>query len=125
MKNPEQNIIEEMRMLIAKSCKYDEIPSTRFQNFQKDLMKFFFNVVELKIDYEKGVILLWNSKPMTKNSLKLYDINESILEKVSYSNLEETLKGCLENGSLQDTFYTNLLFTYNDNSSEDDEVKSA
>jgi hypothetical protein len=43
----------------------------------------------------------------------LYDINEAVATIVSYSNLEETLKGCLEDGEMQYRFYRTMLFHYN------------
>lgn len=113
MKNQEQIIQEEMRKLITKSCQFTENLNHDYYSFQKSLLKFYFGAVDVTIDFDKDTILLWNSKPRTPAAYKLYDINEAVATKVSYSNLEETLKGCLENGTMQMRFYKTMLFHYN------------
>ncbi len=125
MENQEKIIQEEMRKLIKRSCDFKEFPSSEFRNFHTAFLKFFFGVIEIDIDYEARIISLWNSKPITEDPVRLYDLNEAVVDKVSYNNLEETLKGCLEKGSLQNRFYKNLLFTYNNVSGELDGVLSA
>lgn len=112
--NDEQQIIqEEMRKLIKKSCLFTENLSNDYYSFQKSLLKFYFSAVDVSIDYDKETILLWNSKPRTPEDYRIFDINESVATKVSYSNLEETLKGCLESGTMQNRFYKTMLFHYN------------
>jgi hypothetical protein len=113
MENQQQVIIEEMRKLIAKSCKATDTENNDYYGFQKAFLKFYFNVIEATIDFDEQVIHLWNSKPRTPQDFKLYDINESVVTKVSYGNLEETLKGCLEEGELQSRFYKSMLYHYN------------
>ena len=113
MKNQEQVIQEEMRKLIKKSCQFSENVNRDYYSFQKSLLKFYFNAIDVTIDFEDEIILLWNSKPRTPADFKLYDINEAVATKVSYSNLEETLKGCLESGTKQTRFYKTMLFHYN------------
>tara|TARA_R100000935_G_scaffold1847_4_gene5614 strand:- start:10787 stop:11164 length:378 start_codon:yes stop_codon:yes gene_type:complete len=113
MKNQEQIIQEEMRKLITKSCKANETLDNEYYSFQKSLLKFYFRAVDVTIDFDEETILLWNSKPRTPEAYRLYDINEAVATKVSYSNLEETLKGCLENGEMQMRFYKTMLFHYN------------
>ena len=113
MENQEQIIQEEMRKLITKSCEFTENLSKDYYSFQKSLLKFYFGAIEATIDFENEIILLWNSKPRTPEDFKLYDINEAVAAKVSYSNLEETLKGCLESGTMQTRFYKTMLFHYN------------
>ncbi|RDK83265.1 hypothetical protein [Marinirhabdus gelatinilytica] len=111
MKDQEQVIQEEMRKLIKKSCK--DMENSDYYSFQKSLLKFYFGAVDATIDFDKEIIMLWNSKPRTFREMNLYDINEAVATKVSYSNLEETLKGCLENGEMQMRFYKTMLFHYN------------
>ncbi len=113
MKNQEQVIQEEMRKLIKKSCQFSENVNRDYYCFQKSLLKFYFNAIDVTIDFEDEIILLWNSKPRTPADFKLYDINEAVATKVSSSNLEETLKGCLESGTMQTRFYKTMLFHYN------------
>ena len=110
MKNQEQLVQEEMRKLITKSC---ATHNSEYYKFQKSLLKFFFGAIDATIDYDEQTIMLWNSKPMSSDAIKLYDINEAVSAKVAYTNLEETLKGCLENGAQQLRFYKTLLFHYN------------
>jgi len=113
MKNQEQNVQEEMRKLITRSCQFTENLTHDYYSFQKSLLKFYFGAIDVTIDFDKETILLWNSKPRTPADYRLYDINEAVATKVSYSNLEETLKGCIENGEMQTRFYKTLLFHYN------------
>jgi len=113
MKNQNQLVQEEMRKLITKSCLFTENLSQDYYGFQKALLKFYFRAIEVTIDYDHKIILLWNSKPKTDRALNLYDINEAVASKVSYSDLEETLKGCLEDGSGPTRFYKTSLFHYN------------
>lgn len=113
MKNQNQLVQEEMRKLITKSCKFTENLNQDYYGFQKALLKFYFGAIDVTIDFDKEVILLWNSKPKTERAFKLYDINDAVASKVSYSDLEETLKGCLEDGEGQTRFYKTMLFHYN------------
>lgn len=113
MKDQEQIVQEEMRILITKSCQFTENLNKDYYSFQKSLLKFYFGAIDVTINFNEETILLWNSKPRTLKDFKLYDINEAVATKVSYSNLEETLKGCLENGDMQTRFYKTMLFNYN------------
>jgi hypothetical protein len=110
MKNQDQIIQEELRKLIKKSCAQ---PTADNYNFQKSLLKFFFNAADVTIDYEKGTISLWTSSSSRPLHEKLYQLKDAVSVKISYNNLEETLKGCLENGANQSRFYKSLLFHYN------------
>ncbi|MDX1462336.1 MAG: hypothetical protein R3359_04710 [Marinirhabdus sp.] len=125
MENQYQVVQEEMRKLIKKSCEFTENLNQDYYGFQKALLKFFFGAVDVTIDYDEEVILLWNSKPRSREDFKLYDINEAVATKVSYSNLEETLKGCLEAGEMQNRFYKTMLFHYNKPESESQMPASA
>jgi hypothetical protein len=112
MENPNQIIKEEMRKLIKKSCANPSSKS-EYYKFHKALLKFYFNTIDVTIDYDAHVISLWNSKPKNMDSIRLFDINEAVSEKVRYTNLEETLKGCVENGDTASRFYKTMLFYYN------------
>lgn len=113
MENQQQVVKEEMRKLITKSCQFTENLSKDYYSFQKSLLKFYFGAVDVTIDFDEEVILLWNSKPKTFRDMNLYDINEAVATRISYSNLEETLKGCIESGDMQHRFYKTMLFHYN------------
>ena len=113
MENQDQIVQEEMRKLIKKSCTFAENLHQEYYGFQKALLKFYFGAIDVTIDYDKETILLWNSKPRNSRDFKLYDINDAVATKVAYSNLEETLKGCLESGKMQTRFYKTMLFHYN------------
>lgn len=112
MEMQDQNIQEKLRQLIIHSCEFDEFPKKEFQNFHVDFLKFYFSALYIKIDYTSKSIFLWNSKPMGKSSLQLYDLNTAVSETVSYTNLEETMLGCIEAGEFQERFYKHLLFEY-------------
>ncbi len=112
MKNGDEIVRQKMRDLITESCRFNKQPKKEFQKFHKTLLNFFFNSIDLNIDYENKLISIWNSKPMTTDPLRLYDLNDAISDKVGYTNLEETLLGCLEDGHLQTTFYKKMLFEY-------------
>tara|TARA_R110002124_G_C8971374_1_gene515144 strand:- start:8435 stop:8812 length:378 start_codon:yes stop_codon:yes gene_type:complete len=125
MKNESQIVEDEMRKLITKSCDFDTYGGT-FYPFHKTILKYYFSAIDVTIDYSEKLITLFNSKPLTEESYNLYDINEAVAAKVNYTNLEETLKGCLEQGANHNRFYKSLLFHYNNVSREPDtEVMSA
>ncbi|RMA56787.1 hypothetical protein [Ulvibacter antarcticus] len=107
------SIKEDVRNLIVKSCDFQSF-GMKFYPFHRDLLIFYFGAIDATIDYDKQIIALWNSKPRTDRAIDLYDINEAVSEKVNYSNLEETLCGCIEDGSSQNRFYSNLLKNYQD-----------
>lgn len=127
MENQDQIILEKLRQLIVQSCNFEELPKKVCQNFHVDFLKFYFSALAVKINYESKLIFLWNSKPMSKSPLQLYDINSAVSETVAYSNLEETMMGCIEVGVFQERFYKHLLFEYSHltGSGGKDEVKSA
>ena len=119
MNNENQIVQEEMRKLITKSCDFDTYGGT-FYPFHKTLLKYYFSAIDVTIDYTEKLIMLFNSKPLDGDHYNLYDINEAVAAKVNYTNLEETLKGCLENGPGQIRFYKSLLFHYTNVTHETD-----
>ncbi len=118
-------INREMRNLVANSCQFETSPGELSQQFHIALLKFYFSAIKVTIDYESKVISIYNSKPITDNPLRLYDINRAIADKVGYNNLEETLNGCLEKGQLQNTFYKKLLLDFENLKGDDNDVMSA
>jgi hypothetical protein len=125
MENSEEIIQNRMRCLVAISCDFDAYPSLEFQKFHRSLLLFYFNAVEVKIDYAEKLISIWNSKPLTTNPVRLYDMDGAVADKLSYTSLEETLAGCLENGHLQKSYYKKLLSEFGDSLGDDDGVLSA
>ncbi|AFL80148.1 hypothetical protein Aeqsu_0639 [Aequorivita sublithincola DSM 14238] len=114
MEDREENRYIKIAELITASCRFDKRPSKEFQRFHQSFFNFYFNSIDLNIDYENNVISIWNSKPLTKNPVRLFDLNEAISDNVCYTNLEETLNGCLEEGHLQENFYKKLLCEFGD-----------
>lgn len=112
MKNQRKVIREEMHKLIEKSCVLQK-KDDQYHIFQKTLLKFFFNAVDITLDYETQAIFLWTTSATLTQSVSLYHLNDAVSVKISYTNLEETLKGCLESGTKQDRFYKTMLFHYN------------
>lgn len=114
MKNQDQIVKEEMRKLIKKSC---STPSHSAENpfylFQKTLLKYFFNAADVQLDYNNGTISLWTSETPVTLGHNLYRMKDAVAVTISYSNLEETLKGCLESDANAIRFYKSLLFQYN------------
>ena len=125
MEVKEEIIRQKLKDLITESCHFNTRPQREFQKFHKTLLNFFFNSVDLNIDYEKNLISIWNSKPLTTNPVRLYDLNEAISDKVGYTDLEETLFGCIEDGQLQNNFYEKLLFEYGNCLRGDEDFLSA
>ena len=124
MESEKEKVRREMQTLIATSCIFDKHPTKEFAAFHKNLLNFFFNSIDVNIDYENKLISIWNSKPLAMDPIRLYDLNEAILDRVSYNNLEETLIGCLEEGQLQHNFYKKMLLEYG-NSSKGNDMLSA
>ncbi|MDC7999550.1 hypothetical protein POV26_00710 [Aequorivita todarodis] len=125
MGSGKEKVRREMQTLIAASCLFDKRPTKKFAAFHKNLLNFFFNSIDVNIDYQSKLISIWNSKPLTKDPVRLYNLNEAISDRVGYNDLEETLIGCLEDGQLQHNFYKKMLFEYGDYSSENDDILSA
>lgn len=125
MESREEIVLRNIRNFIVHTCNFEERPKKEYRNFHKVFLKFFFNAVDINIDYQSQIISIWNSKPLTTNPVRLFDLNEAIADKVSYTDLEETLSGCIETGHLQQTFYKKMLYEYSDNSENDGDVLSA
>lgn len=125
MENGDEVVRQKMRELITESCRFNKQPIKEFQKFHKTLLNFFFNSIDLNIDYENKFIYIRNSKPLTTDPVRFYDLNEAISDNVDYTNLEETLLGCLEDGNLQTTFYKKILFEYGDFLPEEENFLSA
>ena len=114
MKKQDQIIQEEMRKLITKSCRHlEKKEHNPYYGMQKSLLKFFFSSADVTIDFENDTILLWISDTTNQVSDNLYKMNDAVSVAISYVNLEETLKGCLEKGNKPARFYKTLLFHYN------------
>ncbi|WP_410004349.1 hypothetical protein [Aequorivita nionensis] len=125
MESEKEKVRREMQTLIATSCIFDKHPTKEFAAFHKNLLNFFFNSIDVNIDYENKLISIWNSKPLTTDPVRLYNLNEAISDRVGYNNLEETLIGCLEEGQLQYNFYKKMLMEYTDHTDNHDDVLSA
>ncbi|MCW5520723.1 hypothetical protein J1N09_12815 [Aureitalea sp. L0-47] len=114
MKNQVFNVHDEMRKLITRSCADSHSHEDhRLYYFQKELLRHFFKSVEVTINDEASTLTLWNSEnPRMQEEDNLYSLNNAVALTISYSNLEETLKGCLERSPQDIRFYRNLLFKY-------------
>lgn len=114
MKNEDQLVRDEMRQLIRKSCNASSTSASNpYYLFQKTLLKFYFNAADVQLDYDKGTISLWTSETPATLGHNLYRLKDAVPYTISYTNLEETLKGCLESDSTATRFYKSLLFQYN------------
>ncbi len=119
MESGEEIVLREMRAFIELSCQFNKRPDEQFCDFHKKYLKFCFNAVDVKIDYESKVIYSSNSKPLTTNPVRLFDMNKALADQFSYTDLEETLIGCLGTSHLQYTFYKKILVEYGDFSKEE------
>lgn len=114
MKNQDQLIRDELRQLITRSCsKMEKTESNDYYGFHKALLKFFFEAADVTIDEENKLIKLWTSGIDKNNEDKLYWMQDAYAVEISYNNLADTLKGCIEKGANQTRFYKSLLFHYN------------
>lgn len=114
MRNQDLLVHDEMRKLIKKSCaSLQTKESNSLYGFQKSLLKFFFKAADVAIEYETNTILLWTADSSGSIENNLYRLQDAVAVTISYANLEETLKGCLEKGVNQTRFYKSLLFHYN------------
>lgn len=118
-------LIEEIRNLITLSCRFNKRPTPEYYKFHRTFLIFIFKVVDVNIDYESKIISIWNSKPLPANPVRLFDLNESVAAKVSYSDLEETLIGCLQEGQLQTDLYKKLLLKFGNNPIDEGDSLSA
>ncbi|MGO3182606.1 MAG: hypothetical protein ACTIJ9_07215 [Aequorivita sp.] len=118
MERAEEMVQEEMRALINQSCQFNEHPKEEFCDFHKDFLKFSFNAVSVEIDYDAQEIYTSNCKPLTTNPVRLFDLNKAVADQFSYSDLVETLQGCLDNDHLHYVFYKKLILEYGNLSKE-------
>lgn len=114
-----QKILE---AVIIESCDFEILPNKAFRKFHSAFLKYSFGALNVEIDYRKKIIMVWSSKPLSGERLELY--NEDFLEKVRYTDLEETLLGCVEPGVFNERFYKHLLYDL-DRLTEGDESKTA
>ncbi len=105
---------EDFLKLVSDSCKFEESPIEKYRNFHKTLLKFSFGAMDVKIDYGAKTILIWNSKPSSDKALKLQGIQDAMMERISYTDLEETILGSLEDSVFSERFYRHLLYEYGD-----------
>ena len=114
MKNQDQIVKDEMLKLIRKSCN-TQSPSADnpYYAFQKTLLKYFFNAADVLLDYDNSTILLWTSETPATLGHNLYRLKDAVPFTISYTNLEETLKGCLESDPNAIRIYKSMLFQYN------------
>ena len=125
MKEIENNVQLKIRKLVEHSCNFDIRPTKEFQQLHTSLLKFYLNAVDVNIDYQEKLISIWNTKPLTTNPLRLYDLNEAIADWVGYTDLQETLDGCIEDGHLQTNFYKKLFLKYGEYLPNEDDAMSA
>lgn len=114
MEREEKIILEKMRVLIALSCQFDKRPEEHFRNFHKSILKFSFDAVDVKVNYKTKEIYISNPKPLTTDPVRLYDMKEAVADTFSYTDLEETVAGCLKSGHLPVYFYKKILKEYSD-----------
>lgn len=108
-----ENIYNQMRELIKVSCDgCYESSSEKYKKFQIAYLKFYFDAVDVNIDYPTKIIRVKNCKPLSTNTLSFYNLKESVIAEIHYSDLEETMDGCLEQGKLQLKFYERLILDY-------------
>lgn len=124
MERQENKIREELIKLIKDSCDFEQRPKLEYQKFQRSFLKFSFAALDVELDYESKSISVWNSKPSTGNPIELYNSKEALFEKVNYTDLEETLLGCIESGIFNERFYKHLLYDL-DRIKSDDGMKTA
>lgn len=124
MEGWEDRIRRDIQKLIQDSCDFDRVPSEEFQKFHKALLRFSFDALNVELNYENKAISVWNSKPSNIKSLEMGDYQNAIFEKVNYTDLEETLLGCVAVGVYNKCFYEHLLSDF-DRLQDVDEMKIA
>lgn len=124
MEGREDKIKKDIQKLIQDSCVFDKVPGLQFQKFHRALLRFSFNALSVELEYEDKAISVWNSKPSNTKSLEMGDFESAIFEKVNYTDLEETLLGCLEVCAYNECFYRHVLSEF-DRFQDEDEMKIA
>ncbi len=122
-----QDVHADMRALISRSCN-DSPPSNDhiYYAFQTELLKHYFKAADVSIDHKDHTISLWTAQSPGSLGDYLYGLTNAVAITISYTNLEETLKGCLESGLEDIRLYKSLLMKYNRISvSAQEDAKSA
>ncbi|MAY21537.1 MAG: hypothetical protein CMC74_02020 [Flavobacteriaceae bacterium] len=112
MKTQNKQIRDAMLALIAKSCQAP-LTTSQYTGFHKSLLKFYFHATDVTVDYVKNFISI--SKPTSSSEKEngLFALQHPESQLMEYTNLEETLKECLESSINASRFYKTLLFHYN------------
>ncbi len=124
MEEREDKIRKEIQKLIKESCAFDKVPSLEFQKFHRALLRFSFDALSVELNYEDKIISVRNSKPSNSKSLEIGDFESAILQNVNYTDLEETLSGCVLVGAYNECFFRHLLNDL-DRLRDDEEIKIA
>ena len=109
MEGQEKQVREELIKLIKESCSFEVIPKLEYQKFHSSFLKYTFSARHVEIDYEKKIISIWNCKPSPGTAMEFYAM-DALVETMGYSDLEETLLGCIEDGIFNERFYHHLLY---------------
>lgn len=125
MDGQDESINERIKKLIKVSTNFKGKPSREYQRFHESFLKFSFNALDVVLDYENESIQVWNAKPTSAYSIELHNYQEAFFERVHYTNLEETLSGCVEEGSFPSRFYLHLLQEYGSGHDSDEKERSA
>lgn len=115
MERQEDFIRNELINLIKDSCAFDDYPTQAYQQFHRSFLKFAFAAIEVRIDYKYNSISVWNSKPSTGDPIELFTSREAFVLHVNYTDLEETLLGCIDKGGVHNRFYGDLISKYSQN----------
>lgn|SRR5690625_1325376 len=125
MQNKENTTLDYFKDLIRTSCQFCNRPAAQFEKFHEIFLKFFFGALDVKIDYDNKTIVVWNAKPASEADFHLLENPEAFSNNITYSNLEETLIGCVEEGVFQERFYRHLLLEYSPNYKNNSNSNSA
>ena len=112
MERHEFLILDQMRQIISQSCENSNIDDHTHYEFQKAILKQFFKTADISIDNDKKQILLFTKEAAGDGLSRLFRYKDMATVSISFTNLEETLKGCLEEGPENLGFYSALMYQY-------------
>ena len=125
MKTQDQLLLDRMRQMIRLSCRVQDHSENPYYSFQKSLLRHFFDAADVSIDYQNNQIILYTKESPKTVAPTLYRLENVVAITISYNNLEETLKGCLDTDRSSLRLYASLLFYYSNISVRTNNVLSA
>ena len=101
-----------MRQLIAISCREENLYHPVYYMIQRAILKNYFDAADITIDFDMKTISILSGEDTVNSHSKSHPTKEVAALNISFTNLEDTLQGCLESGEVPLQFYDAMVRQY-------------